>query len=464
MMNHRFVSFLFLFISIAIGTLVSYSQIITQSDSNAVGAEFHRALRIAVDSAILIQEKNVDSLSQALETSLHNQTLSLKTLADSLMESARELLDSSRIDSAYQLHKEFSGKLKTHIQTQRQALRNQLIEYKQAIINLKNTHESCLDCTESEDFINELSAFHDYTDSSSDVFFTSIADHFDDALSSLSDSAGTLCDSLITFVETLVDNRAAELASIEEHSNKLMISMDADSYAFFHGRDGGKSQAIVSPLIEFRHSSGIKLSLGISWLEQQSNHWDGTSLGLAYEFLFSPVFGGSIGYTHFWFDSSSTQIQSVFNQSVDGELDLSTSIADFSLAAGINFDNQSEYFFEFTATHYWQIGRKVIVAPTVSASWGEQNLTLIEKQLEKIQRLNPKTKKVVTKKVVTSTANHSNLFSILDYEIVVPVSIRINRLVLTPSLTAVFPLAIFDGSRNLPFLNAELTATIDWIW
>jgi hypothetical protein len=100
----------------------------------------------------------------------------------------------------------------------------------------------------------------------------------------------------------------------------------------------------------------------------------------------------------------------------------------------------------------------------VRASWGEQNLTLIAKQLQKIQKLNPKTEKIVTKNGATSATNRSNIFSILDYEIVIPVSIRIGRFVLTPSATAVFPLAIFDGSRDQPFLNAELTATIDWIW
>jgi hypothetical protein len=464
-MKHRYLSILFLLIFSAVVIQISYAQTVSPNDSNALGAEFHRELRIAVDSAIMIQQKIVDSLSRALETSLYTHTVSLKTLADSLLGSARELLDSSRIDSALQLHKEFSGRLKTHGQAQRQALRNQLMEYEKSIIDLKNTHEACIDCAESDDFKNKLSAFYDNADSSSDVFFSSISDYFDDASSSLSDSSGTLSDSLITFVETLIDNRASELDSIEEHSNKLMISMDANSYAFFHGRDGGINQAIVSPLISFRHSSGIKLSLGTSWMEQRPpSHWDGTSLGFSYEFMFSPVFGGSIGYTHFWFDSSSTQIRSVFNQSVDGELDLSTSAADFSLAAGINFDDQSEYYFEFTATHYWQIGRKVILAPMVIASWGEQNLAFIAKRLQKVQQLNPKTKKVAAKKVATSTTNQSNIFSILDYEIVVPLSIRINRIVLTPSVTAVFPLAVFDGSRNLPFLNAELTATIDWIW
>jgi hypothetical protein len=357
-----------------------------------LGAELHQALRIAVDSAILIQQKNVDSLSRVLETSLHTQSLSLKVLTDSLMKSALELLDSSRIDSAYQLHKDFSDRLKTYGQRQRQALRNQLLDYKKTIIDLKNTHEACIDCTEQEDFTNELSSFYENADSSSDTFLASIADCFDDATSSLSDSTGTLCDSLVTFVETLIDNRSTELDSIEAHSNKLMISMDANSFSFFHGRDGGVSQAIVSPLISFRHSSGITLSFGTSWLDKQSSHWDGTSLGLSYEFMFSSVFSGSIGYTHFWFDSSSTQIRSVFNQSIDGELDLSTPVADFSLAAEINFGHQSEYAFEFTVTHNWEFGRKVILAPTAKASWGEQNLKLIAKQLQKLQQLNSKTK------------------------------------------------------------------------
>jgi hypothetical protein len=180
--------------------------------------------------------------------------------------------------------------------------------------------------------------------------------------------------------------------------------------------------------------------------------------------MFSPVLGGSLGYTHFWFDSSSTQLRSVFNQSVNGELDLSTSIADFSLAAEINFDHQSEYAFEFSATHYWQFGRKVTLTPSVKVCWGEQNLIILAKQIQKVQQVNSKGKKTVAKNVTTTSTNNSNIFSILDYEIVLPVSIRLGRVVLTPSATAVFPLAIFNGSRSLPFLNAELTATIDWVW
>ena len=311
---------------------------------------------------------------------------------------AQEILDSSRMDAAYHLHKDFSTRLNTYAKVQQQTFRGQLEDYQRRMSRLKNAHEACPNCSEAEDHSNALSSFLETADSAADIFFTSLADRFDEASSTLSDSSETLSDSLITFVETLVDNRETELDSIETHSNKLLISADANSTAYYHGRDGGKSQAIVSPLISFRHSSGFKLSVSTSWLDQQENHWDATSLGLSYEFAFSPASGALPATLIIGSTAAYTQERSVFNQSVNGEIDLSTSIADFSLAAEINFGQQSEYHFEFTATHEWQFGRKISLAPSVIASWGEQNLTLLAKRIQKIQQLNAKGKKIVTKK------------------------------------------------------------------
>ena len=123
MMKIRWFIILSLLLFITTGMQVSYSQARTPTDTNKLGTELRQVLRIAVDSALLIQQRNVDSLTQKLEKSLQTQSWSLKVLADSLMKSALDLLDSSRIDSAYQLHKDFSGKLKTYGQTQREALR-----------------------------------------------------------------------------------------------------------------------------------------------------------------------------------------------------------------------------------------------------------------------------------------------------------------------------------------------------
>jgi hypothetical protein len=100
---------LFLFITVEIS--VSYSQTKTPADTTKLATELRQVLRIAIDSALLIQQRNVDSLTQKLEKSLQTHMLSLQHMTDSLMKSSREFLDGSRIDSAYQLHKDFSGRL-----------------------------------------------------------------------------------------------------------------------------------------------------------------------------------------------------------------------------------------------------------------------------------------------------------------------------------------------------------------
>jgi hypothetical protein len=198
-------------------------------------------------------------------------------------------------------------------------------------------------------------------------------------------------------------------------------------------------------------------------MEDQKNHWDATALSAGYEFMFSQVLSGSIGYTHLWFDSSSTQVRSVFNNNIGGELDLSTSITDVSFGAGINFSDKSEYYFQFTMTHNWHIGRRITIAPAILGVWGEQNQEILEKQQELVQKQNKKGK-IVTKTVTIKTTNNTkNIFSILDYELSLPISIRLGRFVFIPSVIAVCPMDVLDGGRDLPFLNAKFTVVMDQI-
>jgi len=146
-MHYRYSRILSLFISLAVVLPVSHAQSITPSDSMMFGAELHR--RCASPSIQLFWYKRKTwILSHGAWDVTSHASLSLKVLTDSLMKSALELLDSSRIDSAYQLHKDFSSRLKTYEQTQGQVLRNHLLDYKKIIIDLKNTHEACIDCAE----------------------------------------------------------------------------------------------------------------------------------------------------------------------------------------------------------------------------------------------------------------------------------------------------------------------------
>jgi hypothetical protein len=100
-------------------------------------------------------------------------------------------------------------------------------------------------------------------------------------------------------------------------------------------------------------------------------------------------------------------------------------------------------------------------------SWGEQNSELVAQRLTKVSQGKGKGKGVGNgggqQSVLTTTTISTNVFSIMSYEIHLPLNIKIGRLLLTPSVTGIFPANVIDGSRSVPYLNVGLTATIDWI-
>ena len=456
-----------LFYPSSLGFLFSISFLVAQNrfseDSSIVREKYSKELSKANVLTFSTQKNLIDSLSHLLAITIDTNTNSIQSFCNSLILSSKELLDSSRIDSAYQLHQKLSGNLKNYGKIKKQVLDSQLKDFRRSLEYLLIAHQTCSGCCNPRDYESELSTFLDDVDSSSQTFHDSISDLWSEIPGTITDSAAALKDSLETYVETLIENRDTQLDSIEQHSSHFIASVNADSYTSFHGRDGGISQASISPLITYRHATGIKLELGVSWMEDQENHWDGTALSAGYEFMFSQIFSCSIDYTHFWFDSSSAQVRSVFNNNIGGELDLSTSVADVSFGAGIDFSDKSEYYFQFTMTHNWQVGRTISICPNILAVWGEQNQVILERQQELVQKQNKKGK-IVTKTVTTKIKNNpKNIFSILDYELSLPVIMRLGRFVFIPSVTAVCPMDVLDGGRNLPFLNAKFTVVMDQI-
>jgi hypothetical protein len=445
---------------------LSNAQTASTKGSPALRTQFNRTILIAADSAVHVQQRTIDSLSGFLDASFHRQSISIKILTDSLLTAAGDLLDPGRIESVYRLHKHFSGKLNTLYQTRRNLLHNYMQKYRQAISGLVSIHTICLNCTETDDFKNALSGFRDAADSSSNVFLDSATDLFENASDALVDSADVLSDSLTTLEETLIDNRSAEMDSLEEHSNKLIVSIDGNSHASFRGRDGGVSQGLLTPSITLRLLSGIRLLFGAGWTEKPEFHRDDSYLGIGYDFRVSPTLGAAIGYSYLWFTDSSTQNQSVFHHSIDGALSLETSVVNLGTGIGIFIGSEMEFAVTASALRYIPIG-KCSIEPSLTISWGEQNGELTAQRLSKTSQGKGKGKGVGNgggqQSVLTTTTNPANVFSIMSYEIHLPLNIKIGRLLLTPSVTGIFPTNVIDGSRNVPYLNVGLTATIDWI-
>jgi hypothetical protein len=282
-------------------------------------------------------------------------------------------------------------------------------------------------------------------------------DLFKNATDALVDSADVLSDSLAAFEETLIDKKSEEMDSLEEHSNKLIVSIDGNSHASFRGRDGGISQGLLTPSITLRLLSGIRILSGAGWTGKPEFHRDDSYLGISYDFRVSPTLGAAIGYSYLWFADSSTQNQSVFHHSIDGALSLETSIVNLGTGIGIFIGSEVEFAVTASASRNIPIG-KISIEPTLTISWGEQNGVLTAQRLLKTSQAKGNGKGKGNgngigngggqQSVVTTTTSPTNVFSIMSYEIHLPLNIKIGRLLLTPSVTGIFPSNVIDGSRS----------------
>jgi len=249
-------------------------------------------------------------------------------------------------------------------------------------------------------------------------------------------------------------------------SNKIIASTDAKSHSSFRGRDGGISQASLTPSITLALQSGIRISLGAGWTEKPEFHRDGTYLGIGYDFPLAPEIGASFSYTYLSYADSSTQNQSVFHHSIGSGVYIESSLATFAADIGVSIGSSVEYALTVNISHPFLFG-KCSFHPLLAISWGEQNGELVAERIIKSEKAsgksNGKAKGNATGQQASSTTISvpKNIFSIMSYEIILPLSIHLDAWTITPSFTCIVPLNVIDGSREVPYINAGLTVVYE---
>ena len=133
--NLRFRSFYFLSLYLILPWC--YAQSVVPYDVAQYHSAFRHSLQRATDSTIQSQQHRVDSLSHVLATILYQHISSFQSLSDSLIGSAREILDSSRIDSLYHLHNDFSNRLNTYGRLHQQDMHVRFLQYTPDLKRLK---------------------------------------------------------------------------------------------------------------------------------------------------------------------------------------------------------------------------------------------------------------------------------------------------------------------------------------
>jgi hypothetical protein len=432
-------------------------------DSISARIEFTGKVRNAGNAAVKNQKRAIDSLSQILETSNNRHRTSLKALKDSLLSSAGKMLDKKSIASVDQLHTRLSGKLNSISQSRQKLMNDRLQKHQHNIQDLMAVHLPCQNCKEYDDYENTLNVFKEKIDLSTGAFFDAASDEYENTLDTLTETADIMRDSLLSYIETLVDDRMTELENIDAHSNRIIVTVDAKSHATYRGRDGGVSQASLSPSLALALSSGLRFSLGAGWTEKPDFHRDAAFLGIGYDFNISSFMNASIGYTYFLYTDSSTQNQSVFNHSIDGGIFLETPLVNLGTNVGVFIGNEIEYALAASVSRSIPI-RNFSLDPSLTITWGEQNGELDAERIIKVLRGQGKSQgkgKGVGQQSSQTTTTSKNIFSIMAYEINLPLIIHLGKCSITPSVTGIFPINVNDGSREVPYLNAGLTAVCE---
>lgn len=248
------------------------------------------------------------------------------------------------------------------------------------------------------------------------------------------------------------------LKNSKENSNNIELTTSYTVHSSYAGRDNGFNYNYIYPTITYYHKSGFSLSGTVYYLTGKGNKlsFDGGDIGVGFEYVFSHVFTGSIGYSHSFFADSSKQAKSVTPDSFNGGLSASFGGFNFELNADIDIGTKSEYIINFIPSYQFELGPifnddDLSIEPAFLFIWGSQNdaLTRLRRQKAKANG------------IPLSTAKQSGYsFGILSYEPTLSVNYENGIFTLKPTLSYVIPQNVNDQSNTNGFINLNIDFSI----
>jgi len=405
------------------------------------------------DSILQVKRCYSDSLVAAVGRMTNNAAAQIDLLADSLITSAHDSLDTPRIDTLLLVTKLLNQQLLAFGDTSKQTISGPLSDFSGELFKGRNTYAVCDSCESDSDFDDRFEQFRSFVDSLHDVFNDTTTALMDDRKDTFQDRYYTVHDSLADLRDILIENRLNEIDYQRYVATRLTVAAGYSSRTTYRGRDNGVPQQMISPSLAFHHTSGFGIEVSTYWLYQTPKQWDDVAASVSYEFSVGNLLGGEVSYSHFWFSDSSRSSKSVFKNDFGASLSLNWPVLSLSVDGDVATGDASEFTLAVSASDEFGIPltlhSNISFAPSVTATFGEQNSTLTT------LRKGPKGKKVVG--VQTQT---SNTFGILDYELSLPVTIVLGPLTLSPSVNYIMPLNVIDQSTTKSFVDVEFG--INW--
>jgi len=449
-------------IAFALLTVMTLGASARQADArrDAFGA----ALRAQSDTLVAAQHAYVDTLirhgSAATAGALHT----LQTCVDSLVRAAGDSLDA---DARANIRFTELG-MRTTIGVMGYPVRGQLQSllgaFDRQIAVLLGTTLVCPGCSSKEQFDHARDEFAEAADSIARTSGDSMATLVEAWEDALDDSVVAFTDSVLAQIDGMKEEAAEDR---ESHTSRLELSGTYQAHASYRGRDNGIAESAFGPSVTYHHRSGIFAGGALGWTSQPTPGPDDGDLTAGYEFDLSSRLDGVLSYTHYWYSDSSTKPQAVTNQSLAGmftfDADAVTLLADLSYDFG-GGSGAAEFTASLDVSHDILVpgrtlGGTLLLSPTVSATWGDQDERLLAKRLARAKK----------KVVVVKSVKPASIFGIMAYEFSFPARLHVGRFAFEPEFDYVVPANVLGTGKSLlnkdpsstnPFASATFVVTV----
>jgi hypothetical protein len=424
---------LFLFCLLVIALTTSNAQITNErSDIVQLQSVLAKSTQFVVDTTVIGLRKHVETLV-----------------------SAKDTLDASRQDSLRVFGKSFELQFASHESSTRQFMDSRFSRLLQDLLKAKGVFSACKDCENRPDFEERLTDFRDYADSLVSDCHDALSTIAEERRDILADAFESARDSVRDIRDGLFDNRLGDIEVWRYGVSRLVLSSAYASHSSYRGRDNGLVDQSLSPSVTYRHSSGLSIQTSTYWQNNAGNRWDNFQLTGGYEFRISDVIGGSLSYSHFWFNDSSRSELSVFTDNTQAGFSFDWPVVSIAALGSMNFGTASEFTLTTSIAHNLEIPlslyNKVTITPSLAWVLGQQN-----SELTTLLTTKAKGKKAVT----TTQTKATSSFGILDYEISLPVTFELGPFTLVPSATYIVPLNVVDASTTKSFINLEFSISL----
>jgi hypothetical protein len=428
---------LFLFCLLVIALTTSNAQITNErSDIVQLQSVLAKSTQFVVDTTVIGLRKHVETLASSASRAANDAKRRLAVLTDSLIVSAKDTLDASRQDSLRVFGKSFELQFASHESSTRQFMDSRFSRLLQDLLKAKGVFSACKDCENRPDFAERLTDFRDYADSLVSDCHDALSTIAEERRDILADAFESARDSVRDIRDGLFDNRLGDIEVWRYGVSRLVLSSAYASHSSYRGRDNGLVDQSLSPSVTYRHSSGLSIQTSTYWQNNAGNRWDNFQLTGGYEFRISDVIGGSLSYSHFWFNDSSRSELSVFTDNTQAGFSFDWPVVSIAALGSMNFGTASEFTLTTSIAHNLEI---------------QQN-----SELTTLLRTKAKGKKAVT----TTQTKATSSFGILDYEISLPVTFELGPFTLVPSATYIVPLNVVDASTTKSFINLEFSISL----